>query len=397
MASPAPVGRKTKYSFTELIDLWVKAGGSILYAPVAAAIAMAESGGRSDAINSKNNNGSVDRGLWQINSVHGRQSTTDPLNNARAAVAISKGGTDWRPWCVAWSNGRCGGTYMGDGSPVMKYLPAGDNNVGVVPVGGNRPATIPVPGPGGFIGNIVSWVFGEAAGTAIGAKQQFTLLLQSFARAFGYMAIVVMGAAMMIVGLVLLILNTRTVRKVAGFAADVGGQAVIYRAVIPDTPVNVNVNGQGQAPTAPEGTGSGAVEPAADPWGSAPIAERPALEPPLTEAGTLPGPFDPPTGPSTLDAEQTTGGTYAVRGTAPLMATQRKMRRPLQEPFADEGYGSPLVGGKKGPPPYQPKHKKKRVVSSVTGREVTDVSMNKAQPPGRHNVEPGTASPFGGE
>src|SRR5262249_40915223 len=72
-----------------------------------------------------NSNGTTDRGLWQINSIHGKQSTTNAAENARAAVAISKNGTDWRPWCTAWSTGKCSGTFMGGTSPVFKYLPAG--------------------------------------------------------------------------------------------------------------------------------------------------------------------------------------------------------------------------------------------------------------------------------
>jgi len=86
------------------MSLWVQAGGSKAYAPIAAAVAMAESGGNENAVG-KNNNGSVDRGLWQINSIHGSRSTLDPLANAQSAVAISNGGTNWRPW-VAYTTGR---------------------------------------------------------------------------------------------------------------------------------------------------------------------------------------------------------------------------------------------------------------------------------------------------
>lgn len=86
------------------MDLWVQAGGSRVFAPIAAAVAMAESGGNPDAVN-KNTNGSIDRGLWQINSIHGSLSKMDPLANARAAVKISKGGSNWQPW-VAFTTGK---------------------------------------------------------------------------------------------------------------------------------------------------------------------------------------------------------------------------------------------------------------------------------------------------
>jgi hypothetical protein len=63
----------------------------------ALAVADAESRWKEGASN-KNKDGSIDRGLWQINSSHGKQSTFDPAANARAAFAISKGGKDWHPW-----------------------------------------------------------------------------------------------------------------------------------------------------------------------------------------------------------------------------------------------------------------------------------------------------------
>lgn len=115
-----------KYSFSQLEAIWVQAGGSAVFKAMAAAVAMAESGGNPNASN-RNSNGTTDRGLWQINSIHGSQSTFDPISNARAAVSISKNGTNWRPWCTAWSTGRCSGTFLGQGSPVLKYLPGGSS------------------------------------------------------------------------------------------------------------------------------------------------------------------------------------------------------------------------------------------------------------------------------
>jgi len=74
-----------------LAQLWIAAGGPKQVAPIMAAIATAESGGRINAQH-KNTNGSVDYGLWQINSVHSMYDPaklmSNPLYNARAAVAI---------------------------------------------------------------------------------------------------------------------------------------------------------------------------------------------------------------------------------------------------------------------------------------------------------------------
>lgn len=92
-----------QYNYAQLEGIWIQAGGSAGAAPIAAAIAMAESGGNSTATNN-DSNGSTDRGLWQVNSVHGSQSTYDVMGNARAAVAISSNGTNWSPW-TTYSSG----------------------------------------------------------------------------------------------------------------------------------------------------------------------------------------------------------------------------------------------------------------------------------------------------
>lgn len=88
---------QSRYSYSQLEQLWERAGGSSVTAPLAAAIAMAESSGNASAVN-HDSNGTVDRGLWQISSVHGAQSTFDPLANAQAAVNISGNGTNFDPW-----------------------------------------------------------------------------------------------------------------------------------------------------------------------------------------------------------------------------------------------------------------------------------------------------------
>lgn len=73
---------------------------------LAAAIAMAESGGVVHALRRSSRENSV--GLWQINTKVHPYSASDmrnPLKNARAAFEISKGGKNWRPWS-AYVNGR---------------------------------------------------------------------------------------------------------------------------------------------------------------------------------------------------------------------------------------------------------------------------------------------------
>jgi LysM repeat protein len=93
-------------SCSGLEALWVAAGGSRSQAFIAAEIAMAESGGRQYAHSPTN-----DYGYFQINGGHGpRMATYDPIGNAKAAIAISSNGRNWRPWTTYTSgayHGRC--------------------------------------------------------------------------------------------------------------------------------------------------------------------------------------------------------------------------------------------------------------------------------------------------
>ncbi len=104
------------YSKSQIEQLWINEGGDPKAAPTAAAIALAESGGKASAINDKNSDGSIDRGLFQINSVHGAQSTTDLRKNVRAAIRISGNGKNWHPW-VTFNTGAYK-KYSGGGSSV---------------------------------------------------------------------------------------------------------------------------------------------------------------------------------------------------------------------------------------------------------------------------------------
>jgi Lysozyme like domain len=87
-----------RLTIQQLRDLARRSGFPLESIDVAAAVAMAESGGHPDAL------GDFGRsfGLWQIHTPAHPQyrgaDLFDPDYNARAAFAISKGGTDWSPW-----------------------------------------------------------------------------------------------------------------------------------------------------------------------------------------------------------------------------------------------------------------------------------------------------------
>jgi hypothetical protein len=172
---------------------------------MAAAIAMAESGGNPNAVNGSNSNGSTDRGLWQINSIHGSQSTLDPLANARAAVGISKGGTDWRPWCTAWSNGRCGGTFLGAGAPVLKFIP-GNSTSGVIPTAGTSNPTITAIASNTFASALGSF-FDLLSGKSV--EDSLNSIAAQLGKYAYFAACVILGIVLIPIGIVFLILSTR--------------------------------------------------------------------------------------------------------------------------------------------------------------------------------------------
>src|SRR5262249_46710665 len=74
-----------QFTYGQLESLWIQAGGSKALAPLMAAIAMAESGGNSDA-----RNPSGASGLWQILGNPFPGNAFDPQVNAKMAVAKEK-------------------------------------------------------------------------------------------------------------------------------------------------------------------------------------------------------------------------------------------------------------------------------------------------------------------
>lgn len=91
------------YTILQILGLVFEVGIRGDAAITAAAISLAESGGRTDVVSRTN-----DVGLWQINlDAHPQYTAAElknPETNARAMAEISNGGTDWTPW-VAYNNG----------------------------------------------------------------------------------------------------------------------------------------------------------------------------------------------------------------------------------------------------------------------------------------------------
>jgi hypothetical protein len=128
------------------------------------AIALAESGGKTDAVN-RNTNGSTDTGLWQINSIHGYSSSAlmDPRTNARAAKAVfdKQGYTAW----VVFKSG----AYMRYLGEATKAPPSGGTSIGDI--------LRALPVAGGLLGDVAGDVAGAIPGqvgelTGVGVAKQ---------------------------------------------------------------------------------------------------------------------------------------------------------------------------------------------------------------------------------
>lgn len=91
------------YTFAQLETVWINAGGSSVEAPIAAAVAMAESSGNA-AVTSGNPDGGTNVGLWQLDTPGGKgagysvSQLQDPETNAKVAIAGSNNGKDWSAW-----------------------------------------------------------------------------------------------------------------------------------------------------------------------------------------------------------------------------------------------------------------------------------------------------------
>jgi hypothetical protein len=117
LAVPAPAMAASDTSTSAAADLCAsvasRAGFSGDRLVTAVAVGMGESSCRPDAQNSNGPtkgcpNGSVDRGLWQINSCWhpsvSKSCAYDAQCNANAAYRISTKGTNFKPW-AAYTNG----------------------------------------------------------------------------------------------------------------------------------------------------------------------------------------------------------------------------------------------------------------------------------------------------
>ena len=142
-------------SFSQIMQLWTNNGGNSAWAPLMAAVAIAESGGITNNLNNNASTGDFSVGLWQINyfgalgpsraASYGQPAAlaSDPNAQAKAAVSLFGDGSGWTNWqgdaaIKAWQH--AGSPKTPSATTVLGW--------GVVP-GGNQAAG-PGPGQAGF-------------------------------------------------------------------------------------------------------------------------------------------------------------------------------------------------------------------------------------------------------
>lgn len=202
----APASWGQQYSYAQLEQLWINAGGPKAIAPLMAAIALAESGGYEKRISAPNSDGSIDRGLWQINSVHGAASTTEAKSNAASAVKIynSQGLRAW----TTYTNGAYKQYMKGSVAPDPN-LPSGSTTAG----GGTTQQA-------GLTGDL-----GAAIGQGFAAA--FMAILQPVISIAIWGTEIMLGGALMVVGLLIFLANTEPGKEVTKQVGKVAIDAAV--------------------------------------------------------------------------------------------------------------------------------------------------------------------------
>jgi len=160
-------GPNQKFSYADLVALAKQAGLDDAKARIAAAVALAESGGSSGNHNPNAFTGDNSYGLWQINMLGslgpGRRSSFgipnnealyDPLTNAKAMAKISGNGSSFSAWSTYLNNAYT--QYLGDNSGVSTR----DNNSGGTGIStGTAPGVAPGSGslPNKMPANWLEW------------------------------------------------------------------------------------------------------------------------------------------------------------------------------------------------------------------------------------------------
>ena len=202
-----------KYNFKQLENIWTKNGGDKKLAPIMAAIALAESGGRTTAHHT-NSDGTVDQGLWQINSSNYRlykgKNIYGVNENAHVAIRLANHGKGLGNWTTytsgAYKKHIPKGTHIAAG--VLGASTGNKGGGGGVTgdiVSGAKDVASVVTNPGGAIVSGAGSVFHDITGGVGGAiASPVESALSWFGMRIVFALIIMGGAGLILLGLLLI-------------------------------------------------------------------------------------------------------------------------------------------------------------------------------------------------
>lgn len=163
----------TVYSYGQLETLWTDAGGSKALAPLMAAIALAESGGDSAALNLTDNHGTqTSVGLWQVSSGTHQYPSAWATAQGNATEAVAKYKSQGLGAWGTYTSGAYQQFYKGD-TPASK-LPQGGG--GQQQQQGGLPGWLGIAewaaGPIGILNAVGTEIVGQVSG-GVGTAQSF--------------------------------------------------------------------------------------------------------------------------------------------------------------------------------------------------------------------------------
>lgn len=187
----------TVFSYSQLEQLWLNAGGSPSLEATMAAIAEAESSGNSNATGADQ-----EEGLWQIDPHYwpAQYVTYDPAGNARGAVHVeaTQGLSAWSTYnSGAYKQFLSGAAPSGAGS--VPANATGTSTTGIHIPGTN--ITIPTPGDVTHLLDPNTWI------QDIGQTILKSLGLPTFKDLFQRLGLILLGAVIMFIGIQMLTRN----------------------------------------------------------------------------------------------------------------------------------------------------------------------------------------------
>jgi hypothetical protein len=210
-------GTGTQYTYAQLEGLWINAGGPAEVAPIAAAVAMAESGGCSSALNPTDNGGTqTSVGLWQVSNGTHDYPAAWATASGNATEAVSKYTAENNSFSPAW------GTF--DSGAYKGFLSNGTTPDTNVPGSGSTSATTTASTGSadcllGFPGVSVP-VVGSVGGFCMLSKSEARALIGALCLAAGGLAFVI-GALVVAAGAIGDTKTGQAAMSAAGKAAEI--------------------------------------------------------------------------------------------------------------------------------------------------------------------------------